>query len=210
MASWESHLASVKSQMYTSKYDKDYSKRVKNRPKPPREYCSTSVMPLNTRFSETKIMLTEAIELFNLERAIVVVLNDGKPLDCYSSTLGHICVLSMTNYDIKHLNCLTYQLLCLANIKYGHAHYLHMNYKPNEYTSEHFPLDRQSKLFNKSGDRLHKTDYIKKFSAKVAIAVRGLRVLDQFHIYPTTSIYQVKVIDEEDVHEPTDDCIFTD
>ena len=209
-ASWESHLSDVKRQIRTSKYDELQNKRLKQRPKPPREYCTSLSMPFNTRFNDTCKMHCDAIEFDNLQREIVIVLNEGKPLDCYSSTLGYITVLAMTNADIKHLNSLTYQLLCLANINYGHAHYLHLNYNRNESTSEHFPLDRYSKLFNKSGEQLLKTNYIKKFSAKVAVAVQGIRVLDQFNIYPSITIYQVKVIDEEDVHARVDDCIFTD
>ena len=54
-----------------------------------------------------------------------------------------------------------------------------------------------------------KSDFINTFHGRVAIRVKGLRVIDGYHIYLDTVIFQVKIDQEDDVTpDASDECIF--
>jgi len=188
---------------------KDYRRRRTSLPKPPKDYFVIHQPSINY---QTTLQHLEGAQYHMLQQDIVYQVNQGQNLKCYGCSLGFICILHLPNTDVKYLNSLTYQMLCMAGIKEGRAHYLRLSYGNDDHSSEYYPLVRTSRIFNHRGQPIMKTDFLKTFRAKVALAIKGIRVIDDYHIYLNAVIYQVKVMEEDDVTNdtPSSDCIFSD
>ena len=189
-------------------YQKPRKNAKRNRiPKPPVDF-----KPLLLRLGsfDGALHCIDGVRFHTLEKEHVLTLNDGNILPCYGNSHGYICILKMTNSDIIYLNSLTYQLVeQQQGLTSGHIHYLRHSYGLDDYSSEFFAIDRDTKVFNAMAIPIMKTSIVRSFQGKVAIAVKGLRVVDDFHIYLNAVIRQVKVEQEDDVIDAVlDECMF--
>ena len=181
------------------------SKKISNRhPLPPADY--KFIQTNTTKFDGSKYFMN-GHEIFNLERAIIYCMNNRELLRCFATTQGTLCIFKMPIEDVNYINSLLYQLVLLKNIKVGHVHYLR---QPTKNTAaEHIHYDRYTRVFNRIGIELMKSDFISCFRGRVALAIKGLRVIDDYHIYPEIYVYQVKIEEEEDTNfSGPGDCIF--
>lgn len=173
-------------------------------PLPPLDY--KYIQTNTTKFDGSKYFVN-GHEIFKLERDIVYCMNNRELLRCFATTQGTLCIFKMPLEDVNYLNSLTYQLVLLKNIKVGHVHYLRQPGKNN--AAEHVHYDRNTRVFNRCGIELWKSDFINCFRGRVALVIKGLRVIDDYHIYPEIYVYQVKIEEEEDTHfSAAGDCIF--
>ena len=174
----------------------DRRKRV-DIPRPPRDF--TPVQIDNLSFSTDKHFINN-FQYYNLKKEIIYTLNNGDILPCYGNSCGVICVMDIPLLDIRYLNSLAYSLIQMANITNGFVHYMRMH--PDDdaaTTSEFFPMDQKSKIFNSLGQPILRTNMIKTFRGHVAVGIRGLRLLDKFNISIDAFIYQIKIMEEDDV-----------
>lgn len=174
-------------------------------PMPPSEFCPVQLNTL--KFKEDQYHINES-ECFQLEREVIYPLNNKNLLKCFCNSYGVLSIFEIPFHDVIYLNSLLYQLVLLKGFSYGHMHYLR---KPNDKnnTAEFIPYDRNTRVFNRYGQHLNKSDFICMFHARVAVAIRGLRLVDGFHIYPELSVYQMKIEDEEpSLNSTAIGCIF--
>ena len=169
---------------------------------PPRDYHTIQVG--SACFEKVKYHVN-GCDFYKLERPIVYPLNNSQLLRCHASCNAVLFIFEMPPSDVIHLNSLLYQLVRLKDIYRGQVHYLH----GSSGKVECFPFDKHTRLFNRFGSAIGRSDYIGIFDGRVAVAVNGLRVLDDFHIFLDFSIYQIKIEEEEEVCETPDyNCIF--
>jgi len=103
------------------------------------------------------------------------------------------------------LNSLLYQLIRLKNIQSGYVHYLNEKSIAGEYIS----YDRDTRIFNRFRVAINKTDFISVFEGRIALIIKGLRVLQHQQIHLDVSVYQVKIEEEEDTKDTSSAmCIF--
>jgi hypothetical protein len=173
-------------------------------PLPPPDY--KFIQTTTTKFDGSKFFMN-GHEIFKLEREIIYCMNNRDLLRCFATTQGTLCIFKMPAEDVIYLNSLLYQLVLLKNIQVGHVHYLRQPTKNS--AAEHVHYDRNTRVFNRVGIELWKSDFISCFHGRVALAVKGVRVIDDYHIYPEMFVYQVKIEEEEDTtFDRSADCIF--
>jgi hypothetical protein len=141
---------------------------------------------------------------YRLIAPMLYFINGKQQLRCYVSGYGNLTVFQMPTVDIDYLNSLTYQLVRLANVRHGNIDYLSHD------GINFFPYDRDTRLFNKYGEPIMKTEFINTFSGRVALRILGLEYDDKFsRYYLKTSVCQVKIELEDDVLEtPSPECLF--
>jgi hypothetical protein len=175
-------------------------------PKPPLNY---SVVHTRSRisFSNTNVTVNDS-DFYQLERPIIARLNHGHLLKCYSSDSGWLCVYNIPKDDIKYINSLLYQLVRLKGLSFGDVHYLREGLVGEE-TMEYIGYDRQTRIFNRFSVAINKTDCINAFEGRVALSIKGLRVIDDCLIFLDVSVFQVKIEEEADTKDTSSsDCIF--
>ena len=180
-------------------------KRIDRLSVPPPDY--TMIQTNSARFDGTKYFM-DGHEVFRLEREIVYCLNNRDLIRCFASCQGTLCIFQMSIDDVIYLNSLFFQLVLLKDVKHGHVHYLRQVTDKNN-SAEHFHYDRGTRVFNRIGQELYKSDFIKVFQGRVALSIKGIRVVDGYHIYLETYVYQVKIEEEEGMNlSASGDCIF--
>lgn len=168
------------------------------------------IPPLNYRVIQTadakfqrKSSLYDKMEHYRLVRSILNIVNDQQQLRCYASGYGNLVIFQLPDADVDYLNSLTYQLVRLANLRHGQVQYLQKG------ATAFFPYDRETRIFNRYGEPVMKTDFINTFSGRVALQVKGLKVADKQQIYLDTSVHQVKIeLEDEMMESPSPDCMF--
>jgi len=172
---------------------------------PPSNY--TTIQTNSARFDRSKYFIN-GHEVYRLEREIIFTLNNKDLVRCHGTTQGTLCVFEMPIHDVIYLNSLLYQLAQLKDFKCGHVHYLRqVTDKIN--SAEHFHYDRSTRVFNRYGQELMKSDFLGVIMGRVALSIQGIRVIDGYHIYLEVVVSQVKIEEEEDVKmSASADCIF--
>lgn len=174
-------------------------------PLPPIDY--KFIQTNTSRFDGSKYFVN-GHEVFRLERDIIYCMNNRDLLRCFATTQGTLCIFKMPAEDVTYLNSLLYQLVLLKNIKIGHVHYLRQPTPKNSVT-EQVHYDRYTRVFNRFSQELWKSDFVCSFRGRVALAIKGIRVIDDYHIYLEVYVHQVKIEEEEDRNfSGPGDCIF--
>lgn len=114
----------------------------------------------------------------------------------------------MQNEDIIYCNSLLYQLVRLKDIRHGYVHYLRKCIEEDN-SALFFTVDQKTRVFNRSGIEIYKSDFLNVFEGRVALSIKGIYIVDSYHVYLDASVYQVKVEEEEDMKaDASHDCIF--
>ena len=144
------------------------------------------------------------MEYFRLMRSILRIVNDQQQLRCYASGYGNLVIFQLPEKDVNYLNSLTYQLVRLANLRHGQVQYLERG------ATAFFRYGRDTRIFNRYGEPIMKTEFINTFSGRVALQVKGLKVVaDKQQIYLDTSVHQVKIdLEDELMESPSPECMF--
>jgi hypothetical protein len=172
---------------------------------PPSNYAT--IQTNSARFDGSKYFVN-GHEVFHLEREIIFCLNNKDPIKCHGTTQGTLCVFELPIHDVIYLNSLLYQLALLKDFKCGHVHYLRQSIDKIN-SAEHYHYDRSTRVFNRYGQELMKSDFIGVIQGRVALSIQGIRVIDGYHIYLEVTVSQVKIEEEEDVKmSASGDCIF--
>lgn len=182
---------------------------IRQPPQPPSNYDRQAII-LGAAYQRGNKYDSRGVQLHALQRDYTYALNSSQQLSCFSSSYGNLCVFCMPTKDIIYLNSLTYYLARLANLRHGHVHYLHDSTGENP-RAEFFKYDRATRIFNRSNETIMKSDFINTFHGRVALRVKGLRVVDDYHIYLDTTVFQLKIDREDDVTTDVDannECIF--
>jgi len=197
---FDSHLSNVKSQKQNK------SNRKLGFPKPPKDYYNGPILENRVDFAPTKHYHYNNEEYLALENDFILQLNDSEPTKCHTSSNGLLWVDNLSKWDIRYLNSILYRLVGIAKLRDVRLHY----YKScDDVDGDFFPIDRESKFFNKSKQLLMKSDFIKSFQGRVALSIKGLRVTDNYHVFLLIYVYQVLVEFEDDIlAETVVDCIF--
>jgi len=174
---------------------------------PPVDY---KIINLRSARFDSSLHCIDNIRYYNLEKPIIYILNVGETLSCYGNNYGWVCIQDLPNDDVRYLNSLLFQLVELYGLDNGRMHYLRKSYDDGYQSNEFFALDRDSKLFNFAGVPVMKTlRLLKTFDGKVALSIKGFRVIDDFHINLNVCVHQIKIEDEQDVYNTQiEDCIF--
>jgi len=198
---FNSHLSNVKSQKQNK------PNRKLGIPNPPKDYYNGPILENRVEFSSTKHYHFNNEEYLVLETDFKLQLCNGDPIKCHTSSCGMLWVEILQKCDIRYLNAILYRLTGAAKLRDVRLHYYKTN--ADEPDGDFFPIDRESKFFNKSRQILQKSDFIKSFQGRVAISIKGLRVCDNYHVFLLISIFQVLVENEDDIlTESINDCIF--
>ena len=175
--------------------------RIRQPPQPPPNYDQLAIIP-SAAFERGQKFDRHGCEYYKLQRDFIYTLNTSQQLKCYSSSsYGNLCIFSMPSADSNYLNSITYQLVRLAAnpLRYGHVHYLYDSAGDYMSRAEFFKYDRETRIFNRSNEPIMKSDFINTFHGRVALRVKGLRVVDDYHIYLDATVFQVKIDREDDL-----------
>jgi hypothetical protein len=202
-----SYLWQLKTLFFKMRQGELYSfvKRMPSFPKPPINYKIINTK--SAKFQKYGKHINES-EYFPLERPILHRLNHGDLLRCFSSDSGWLCVYNIPKEDVRHINSLLYQLVRMKGLTLGDVHYIREGVTGEE-TAEYVSYDRNSRVFNRFSVAINKTDCINGFDGRVALTIKGLRVIDDHHIFLDARVHQVKIEEEDDTKDtPSDACIF--
>jgi hypothetical protein len=190
----------------TATYATVIKKKKPQFPAPPIDY---KPVQLNSARFDTSSCTVDDVECYRLTQNIIYPLSNADLLKCFCNSHGLLCIFKLPDDDVTTLNSLIYELVQLKGISNAHVHYLrHPNDKNNN--AEFIRYDRNTRIFNREGKEVFKSDFINVFHGRVALAIKGLRVMDDVHIFAELSVHQVKIEEEEVLHKQgsPSDCMF--
>lgn len=176
-------------------------------PTPPPNYKSLDLS--NVRFEYYAKYRIDDNGYFPLERKIIFPMNDGEVIKCHCTYSGMIFIFHMSSHDVSQLNSLLYQLVRLKGLNHGLVHYLSERSAGSNRNPVVFHFDKDTRMFNAAGQSVSRCDYIDVFKGRVALAIKGLFVVDDSHIYLDLCVHQVKIDQDVDAQmTASDECMF--
>ena len=103
------------------------------------------------------------------------------------------------------MNSILYRLVGVANLTDVRLHYKSCDDPDGDF----FPIDRKSKIFNKSKQLILKSGFINSVQGRVVLSVKDFRVNDDCHFFLLIYVSQDLVEIEGDIlPETVNECLF--